>query len=298
MKYLLLTLPLMAISPSALAKTEADYELTAEAGAVYNSELVVDEIDQRSSSGDMARYLSLDLGGDWVIEDRFNIKAGYNVSDTDYQDSDDFDLTIHRFYGDVSYDFSAVTVGASQHEIDAKLAGDSFLDMSRGSFYLSKLFNNSIFVRAETIRIDKSFDTLPQRDATNDALGVDSYFFYNQGNSFFSLGYSAEEERAASPEFSYDGDNYRATLSNKFGHDNNHRLQLQWRYFDRDYRADFPSIRKVRNDSRNTLRLAWDYYFTPQYSLVTQLENTESSSNFETADYTANEISLLFKVEL
>ena len=298
MKKLLLPLPILAVSHAALADIQSEYELTAEAGIVYNSELVVEEIDQLNNNGDTARYLSLDVSGDWIVADNLNVQAGYNLSDTDYQDSDDFDLRVHRLFGDIAYDFTVLTVGASHHDINAELAGDNFLDMSRDSFYLSKLFNNSIFVRAEAITIDKTFDSIPERDATNDALGVDAYFFFNQGKSFFSIGYSADEEAASSAEYSYDGDNYRATLSSKFGANDNHRIQLHWRYCDRQYQAQLPDIGQVREDSRNTFRLAWDYYFTPKFALATQLESTESSSNFESADYSANEISLLFKVEL
>ena len=298
MKYVLPPICLLCFSSSVIANTDSDYGVTLEAGATHNSELVVEEIDQRSANGDIARYLSFDLNGELTFQDNFTIEGGYNISDTDYQDSDDFDLTIQRLYGDASYEFSGFTVGVSHHDINAELAGDNFLDMSRDSFYLSKLFNNSIFVRAEAITIDKTFDSIPERDATNDALGVDSYFFFNQGKSFFSIGYSANEESASAAEYSYDGDNYRATLSNKFGANDNHRLQLHWRYFDRQDQAQLPDIGQVREDSRNTFRLAWDYYFTPKLALATQLESTESSSNFESADYSANEISLLFKVEL
>ncbi|AOE48760.1 surface lipoprotein assembly modifier [Kangiella sediminilitoris] len=298
MKISLLTLTLLTVCQPALSKIKSDYEGTIEVGALYNSELVVEEIDQYSPSGDTARYLSLDLGGEWTFDDRFNAKAGFNVSDSDYHDSDTFDLTLQRIYGDLSYEFTELTIGVSQHDINAELADNDFLDMSRSSFYLSKLFNNSIFVRTEAINIDKTFDTLPDRNADNDAIGVDTYFFYNQAKSFFSVGYSSEKERASASEYSYDGDNYRATFSNKFGGEHSQRIQLQWRYYDRDYKSEFPVINTARSDSRNTLKLVWDFYFTPQFALSSTLENTESSSNFESADYTANEVSLLFRVEL
>lgn len=298
MKYFLTPLILVATSATVFAKNSSEYSMTLEAGASHNSELVVEEIDQYSGSGDTARYLSLDLNANWTLFDNLNVDAGYNVSDTDYQASDDFDLTIHRFYGDVSYDFSAFTVGANQHEIDAKLNGDSFLDMSRNGLYLSKLFNDSVFIRAEMVDTDKSFDTNPDRDANNESLGIDTYFFFNQAKSFFSLGYSSDEETAKASQYSYDGDSYRATYSTKLGNQDKHRLQAQWRYFNRDYNDIYPEINTARNDSRHTYKLAWDYYFTQSVALATELQRNESESNFEPADYTSNEINLLFKLEL
>lgn len=298
MKYFLTPLILVSFSATAFANTNSDYSLTLEAGASHNSELVVEEIDQYSGNGDTARYLSLDLNANWTLFDNLTVDAGYNVSNTDYQDSDNFDLTIQRFYGDVSYDFSAFTIGTNQHEIDANLDSDSFLDMSRNGIYVSKLFDDTIFIRAELVDTDKSFDSDPNRDANNESLGVDTYFFFNQAKSFFSLGYSSDEETANAAQFSYDGDNYRATYSTKFGQGDAQRFQAQWRFYERDYKGIYPEVGFARNDTRHSYKLAWDYYFTPSVALATELQRSESESNYEPADYTSNEVNLLFRLEL
>lgn len=283
---------------STLAANNSDYSLTLEAGASHQSQLVVEEIDQFSSNGDTARYLSFDVAGDWELGEKFKLNAGYHYSDTSFKDNSDFDLAIGRLYSDVSYDLSIVTLGYNANRVDAKLGGDSFMDLDRDSFYLARLINNSIYLRAESTSIDKTFDTLGERNATNDATSFDTYFFYNQGQSFFSLGYVTEEESANQPEYSYDGKVYRATFSNKFGADNQHKIKLRWRYTDRDYQAVFPGLDSARQDELNTLGLSWEYYFDPKFALVTELENTNSSSNFESADYNANQISLFLRADL
>ncbi|GAA4360301.1 surface lipoprotein assembly modifier [Kangiella marina] len=298
MKYVLTPICLFCFSSSVIANTESDYGVTLEAGATHNSELVVEEIDQRSANGDLGRYLSLDLNGELTFQESFSVKAGYNISDTDYQDTDDFDLTIQRLYGDASYEFSGFTVGVNQHQILADLAGQEFLDMDRSGIYLSKLLNNRIFIRSEYTTTNKEFDDLPDRNASNDALGIDTYFFYNQAKAFFSVGYTSEDEQANASELSYDGDVYRATVSSKFGDNDAHKLQLKWRYYNRDYQGLLPELNTPRNDERHAVTFSWDYYFTPEFALATQLQRTTSDSNVESADYTANEIELLLRLEL
>ena len=298
MKYFFIPIYLLALNSTAIANTDGDYGVTVEAGAVHNSELVVEEIDQRSASGDLARYLSLDLNGELTFHDQFKVEAGFNISDTDYQDSNDFDLTIKRLYGSASYEISDFTIGVNQHQITADLAGNEFIDIDRSSVYLSKLFDDNVFIRTAFTTSDKIFNDIPQRNASNDTLGVDTYFFFNQAKSFFLIGASTEDEQASSNEYSYDGNIYRATFSNKFGDSNKHRLQLKLRYFDRNYEGSLPELASPRKDTRHVMTFAWDYYFTPEFALATQLEKTESESNFEPADYSSNEIQVLLKIDL
>lgn len=290
---------LFANTASASQDSESDFSIALEAGMERDSQLTVEEIDQYEVASDMATHLQFEAEGDWQATSRLALKGGYHYTSKSYQDNEDFDLDIGRVFGDVSYDFSVLTVGANQHRIDAKLAGDGFLDMTRTGFYAGKLFANSFYLRAELLDIDKKFDNLSDRDASGDSVATDGYFFFNQGLSFFSLGFEQEEETAQAEHFSYDAINYRATFSHEFNWlDKRHRLKLYGRYSNRDYLGVYPEINEARADTKNSISLTWDLFFTDHFSMISHLQQTDADSNLSSADYDATQLSIIFRLDI
>jgi len=290
---------LFANTASASQDSESDFSIALEAGMERDSQLTVEEIDQYEVASDMATHLQFEAEGDWQATSRLALKGGYHYTSKSYQDNEDFDLDIGRVFGDVSYDFSVLTVGANQHRIDAKLAGDGFLDMTRTEFYAGKLFANSFYLRSELLDIDKKFDNLSDRDASGDSVATDGYFFFNQGLSFFSLGFEQEEETAQAEHFSYDAINYRATFSHEFNWlDKRHRLKLNGRYSNRDYLGVYPEINEARADTKNSISLTWDLFFTDHFSMISHLQQTDADSNLSSADYDATQLSIIFRLDI
>lgn len=300
MKFLFIAFCGLLVSQAVRATDNADNNLSfaIEAGLTHDSQLTVEEIDQYQDSGDTANHLEFEADGSWKPSPNFNLKAGYNYLNNNYHNADDFDLAINRFYGNISYDFSVVTVGANHHSIDAKLADDDFLDMERTGFYAGRLFADSFYLRAEMQEIEKTFETLSERNATADVLAVDAYFFFNKGLSFIALGLENEDAVAQQNHFSYEGNNYRATYSNEFSWlDKRNRFELNWRYIQRDYQDLYPVLTANREDSKNSFSLTWDFFFDDTFSMMTEFEQTYSDSNLQSADYDATQLSLVFRAD-
>lgn len=290
---------LMAGIASASESSDSDFSIALEAGIERDSQLTVEEIDQYEADSDMATHLQFEAEGDWQATSRLALKGGYHYTSKSYQDNQDFDLDISRVFADVSYDFSFVTLGANQHEVDAKLAGDGFLDMTRTGFYAGRLFANSFYLRAELLDIEKSFDDLSERNATGDTIATDGYFFFNQGLSFFSLGIEQEEETAQAEHFSYDAINFRATFSHEFNWLNKrNRIKLNGRHSNREYLGVYPGIDEARTDTKNSVSFSWNLFFTDHFSMITHLEQTFADSNLPSADYDANQLSLIFRLDM
>lgn len=300
MKHFLIAVCALAIGQALHGAQDSDsnFSFAVEAGLENDSQLTVEEIDQYQSTGDTATHLQFEADGQWQAGSNFNIKAGYNYMSKAYQDNENFDLDIARFYGDVSYDFAEVTLGANRHSIDAKLAGDSFLDMTRTGIYAGRLFANNFYLRAEVLDIEKTFDTLSDRNASADVFALDAYYFFNQGLSFVAFGLENEEETAQANHFSYDANNYRATYSNEFTWlEKRNRFKLNWRYYQRDYQDTYPDLDESREDSKNSFSIAWDLFFNDTLSMMTEIEQTYSDSNLPSADYDATQVSLIFRAE-
>ncbi len=300
MKFLLIPFCGLLVSQAVSASDNTDNNLSfgLEVGLTHDSQLTVEEIDQYQASGDTANLIEFEADGNWKPTANFNFKAGYNYLNNNYHNSDDFDLAINRFYGDVSYDFSVVTLGASHHSIDAKLADEDFLDMERTGFYAGHLFANSFYLRAEMQDIEKTFDALSDRNATSDIFAVDAYYFFNQGLSFIALGIENEDAVAQQSHFSYESENYRATYSNEFSWlDKRNRFKLNWRYYQRDYQDTFPDLGQSREDTKNSFSLAWNFFFNDTFTMITEFEQTYSDSNLESADYDATQVSLVLRAD-
>lgn len=290
---------LLALQASASDQSDSSFTIGLEAGMESDSQLSVEEIDQYEASSDMATHLHFDAEGDWQATSNLSIKGGYHYTSKNYQDNSNFDLEISRAFGDVSYDFSFVTLGANQHKGDATLADDGFLDMSRTGFYAGRLFGNSFYLRAEVLDIDKNFDNLNDRNATGDIVSADAYLFFNQGLSFFSFGMEQEEETAQADYFNYDADNFRATFSHEFNWLNKrNRLKVNGRSSQRDYTGIYPEIGESREDTKRSISLSWELFFTDSFLMTNRIEQTYADSNLPSADYDATQLSLIFRLEI
>ena len=80
-------------------------------GAEYNSNVAVQELDANTGQGDWAATLNARADVSGAPMDKLKLSAGYEFSQTLHDEFDAFDITLHRLYGDASYDFSGVTAG-------------------------------------------------------------------------------------------------------------------------------------------------------------------------------------------
>jgi len=267
-----------------------------ETGAEYDSNLSVIELDKNSSEGDWSALANARLNSQWQATDKAKIKGGLSYSSKTYQDFSEFDLVIKQAFIDTSYDFQPLTLGASYHYADAELDGSDFLTLQQRSIYISRLINQTIFLRAAINDQDKDFPGSSTRNADNQSLAGDAFFFFNQGKTFFTIGLSGETENATANEFDYDGTNIRTSVSHQFSlWDKKNRLQLGFRYDQRDYSAVTPSLEAKRNDERRVATLEWQIETTNWLSVVGKVERGDYDSNLASANYAETVSSLMLK---
>lgn len=279
----------------------ADTQLNAEldVGLEYDSNLSVEELDRSSNEGDTSTLVRAKLNGQWGASDDLTLKGGYSYLGKNYRDNSAFDLAIHQLFADASYDLSLVTLGASHFLAMAELDGEDFLDLNQSSLYASKLFDKRIFVRVAADFRDKDFDNSPERNADNQGLGADVYFFFNNARSYVSLGLSGEQEDARAAELNYDGINFKSQLSNKFKLlERESKLVLGYQYMDRDYDNTDPLIGTARGDQRHATKLDWEVELMPHLAVVSTLEYRDYNSNLDSADYSESLASIALRLKL
>ena len=285
---------LLQSSNSLAANPSADFEVSA--GAEQDSNLNVVELDKNSHESDTAALLNAKFDVNWKPQEKFNLSGGYAYTSKTYQHNDEFNLAIHQLYADANYEFTLLTAGASHHFAKAELDGNSFLDLHQTSVYISKLINNTVYLRAAANVQDKTFTSLSDRNATNKGFSGDAFVFFNEGKTFVNVGISNEKENARAKQFDYKGVTYKARASHKFnafGKDN--KLQLGWRYTTKDYSGITPDINAERYDSGHATDINWEISLTPKVSLETKVEHGNYNSNFAAADYSETRASLIIK---
>ena len=286
----------LALFCSAINAIAASTDFEVSAGAEQDSNLNVVELDKNSNESDLAKVLNAKLDANWKPAEKLSVSGGYAYSTKLYQKNDSFNLAIHQLSADANYDFNLLTAGASYHYADALLDGKNFLDLRQTSFYVSKLINDKIYLRAATNIQNKKFSSLGERDARNTGFSGDVFVFYNAGRTFVSVGVANEDENANAKQFDYKGINFRSKLSHKFSvGDKENKVQVGWRYTKRDYSGITPEIKAERYDTGHVADAEWEINFTSKLSLVTKVERGNYNSNLAAADYSETRTSILLK---
>lgn len=270
-----------------------DFDINFGIAGEYNSNVTVSEIDASVGEADIATLIDFGIDAYWQPAASWNVDFGYQLSDRRYQDFSEFDLMLHLFYGDVSYDFDVYTVGGNYYYADANLGGDSFLTLHQYSIYAARMIGESVYLRAALNQSDKSFVAFPERDADTQGFAVDTFYFFNEGRSFLLFGGNYDDEQASADMFSYKGNTLRFRYSHRFTMFNQDaRFQLGYRVHNRDYRANALGLQQPRKDRHNVIDSRLEIPIWQRLMAVTLLEHGDYNSNLESADYSETRISL------
>ena len=296
MIFSLLLLQTFSAAKAFAANPSVDFEI--DAGAQQDSNLTVSEIDKKSNQSDLATLLNAKADAKWkAADEKLSISGSYAYSSKTYQQYDDFDLAIHQLSADANYNFTAFTAGANYFYADANLGGNDFLNLSQTSLYISKLFNDRIYLRGASNFQNKEFSKLSSRNADNKGVSGDAFIFFNQGKTFVSVGIATENENAKAHEFDYKGKSIKARVSNKFLlWRKENKLQTGIRLVDRDYSGITAEINKKRSDKSYVADIEWEVGLSKNISIATKVERGNYNSNLPSADYSDTNTSLLLKI--
>lgn len=288
-----LSFPTMAADPE--SKGSVVFEVGA--GAEYDSNLSLEEVDRVAGESDVAALFEARLGGEYRATERLTLTADYDFSSRQYRHQDQFDLDIHTLSADAGYHIDAVTLGASHHFSHARLASEGFLDLAQTSLYLSKLFDNDVFIRTAISDKRKRFDDNRERDAEGTGLTATLFQFFNDGRSFVSIGGRLDTENARADRFDNDARQARVRASNRFRlGEHSHRIQLGWRYLERQYEREMGLLgENGRHDRQRILDASWAVDLNTLLTLKSTVEAGHYESSLERADYNEQRVSVMLK---
>lgn len=264
----------------------ATFRLEGKIGAEYNSNVAVQELDANTGQGDWAATFSAlgEVSGSPL--DKLKLTAGYEFTQSLHDEFDAFDITLHRAYGEASYDINGATAGVVANVAQANLAGDKYLTFTQVSPYVSHQFNDTLFVRVAYAATDKSFEGRPERDATSNAISGDAYFFLNGTKQYIAVGGKALKEDANDNTLDYDAGSARVRYVQRFAaFERDLTFRAGADYEKRDYKAPTPSIGAPRSDKRAGVDLSLEAPITDNIFVEAAYRYGDYQSNLASADY-------------
>ncbi len=271
------------------AREAAPTQFSAEVGigGEYDSNVTVDEVDLASGRSDYALILDAGVEASKALAQKFNISGTYDVSQTLYDEFSNVDRQTHILGTDMTMDFDMVTPGVAFFYIHSRLDNNKFLDLYRVAPSISGFLARKWFARSAYVYYNKSINNQPERDASTNAGEADLYYFFRGLRSYFNLGYRYRIEDANSDQYSYASNAVklryiqRIELFSRIA-----KFELSWRYEDRNYSAETPSIGEDRDDRRQFWRADVEIPVSGSSALQFYSGYSDYGSNYPQADYT------------
>lgn len=281
---MLICISVWLLAGTASAQTELSGTLSL--GLEYDSNVSVDELDRASNVGDTGRLLNVDLGVEHDFSEATSASLSYSFAQVNYETFDNLSRQTHMLGADISTDWGAATTGINYFYINALLDGEDFLTYERVSPSVSGFVSKRWFLRGAYVHGEKRVTRRPGRNARNDGVEIDAYYFWRGLRRYINAGYVYRLEDSQAPRFDYAA----------------HQLKLRWvqrfelwselatfelgaRYEVRDYSSITPIIAEERDDDRLRLKAELDMPLGKQVNWLIYAGYSDYVSNLPAADY-------------
>lgn len=255
-------------------------------GIEYDSNVSVEEVDRSSNQGDYA--LTLDAGVAMQRQLSKTVEAGltYDFSQSIYDTFSQVDRQTHILGADLGLDYARFDPAISLFYINSRLDGNQFLELYRASPSLSGFLAKKWFARGAYVYADKSIHERRGRDAKTNSGEADLYYFFRGLRTYFNLGYRFKHENARADRYDYTSNSLKLRYIQRFElFSRITKLELAWRYEDRQYDSDTPSIGEERDDQRSRIRINYEIPVLEKAAVQFFAGYADYSSNYQPADY-------------
>ena len=277
------------VAQAQAADDKLSFKLEGRVGGEYNSNVSVQDLDANTGEGDWAATINALAEVQLLPVDKLTLRAGYDFTQTLHEEFSAFDLTIHRPYAEIAYDFDLLTVGVLGNWAKADLDGEEYLTYTQYQPYISKQFGNTLFLRGAYANTEKDFAGAPAnslRDATADSYQLDAYIFLDGVKRYVVAGGKFTEEDAVAPEYDYSSATGRIRLTQRFtALDSEMTFRIGFEYEDRQYDNDTPLIGEPRSDQRSVLDLTLEAPLGEHLFIEAGYKYGNYTSNLQSADY-------------
>ncbi len=274
------------------SKWNTDFAVGLEYG--YDDNVIVDEIDLASSSGD--DFFRFRGKGDveFSPNEKDEFSAGISFSELQYNGNDQFDLRTILASAGYKRKINKYTLGFDIHHADAELGGDGFLTLTQISPSVSTFINRQHFLRGAYTYIHKDLDSTNVRDADSDEFSLDYYYFKNGLTQYFIVSGKLRFDDADDDELDYWSYQLRSAYKQRYHiFEQKNQLTIEFRYRDRDYDEIVNStINDFRRDKRTTFSIENSWRATDNLDVILEYEYVDNESSLDSFDFDENAYSI------
>lgn len=228
-------------------------------GAEYDSNVSVQEVDVTSNQSDYAMTLDAGVAMKKQLTKTVKTALTYDFSQSIYDKFSQVDRQTNILGADLTVDLGRVDPALSVYYINSRLDGSQFLDLYRVSPSVSGFLSQKWFGRGAYVYSDKTIHERKGRDATTNAGELDAYYFLRGLRQYFNFGYRYRDEDANADRYDYTSNSAKLRFIQRFKiFSRLAKVELAWRYEDRNYTSDTPSIGEKRHDERSRLRFDFE----------------------------------------
>jgi len=255
-------------------------------GAEYDSNIAVEELDASTSQSDYALTLTAGVGMQQDLSDAVEFSLTYDYNQNIYDEFSQVDRQTHIVGSGLDFDLGRVDTGVSLFYIKSRLDGEDFLELYRASPSISGFLSKKWFARGAYVYSEKVIEDRKERDATTHAGEADVYYFRRGLRSYFNLGYRFRDEDANADRYDYASNALKLRYVQRIDMlSRTSKLELSWRYEDRDYSSITPSIGEKREDTRHRWRADFELPLTKSSVMQLYYGYADYESNLPSADY-------------
>jgi hypothetical protein len=255
-------------------------------GGEYDSNVSVEEVDAAISESDYAFTFDVGVGMRQQFTERAGLGLSYDFSLSKYHEFSQVDRATHLLGADFAFDFDKVDSNLSVFYVHSRLDGEEFLELLRVSPALAGFISRKWYARGAYVYSDKSITQRPERDAETHAGEGDLYFFRRGLRSYFNFGYKYKDEDAVAARLDYTSHSFKLRYIHRLEvFSRITKLELAWRYEDRDYSSITPSIGEERRDERNRWRADYEIPVWRAGAVQIYYSYADYDSNYEPVDY-------------
>lgn len=262
------------------------WSVSINAGFEYDSNVTISETDNTSSVDDFAGVFDASLAYKLIKTDLSEVEVAYDFYQSLYDDLPDFDIQAHIFSLSGSHEINDFDFGLNYSYNYTFLGADRFYDshsviptlgfMPTSGWYVSLAYNFQ----------NKNFFNDQERDSNLHAFSYDNYVFFNDNNSFVTMGYRVEHEDTVGSQFQYLGHYYTAGLNTKFSeHFLKPEAEIYYKYYLKDYDGVTDSILEEREDERQSVYVGLTLHFNEITNAKIAYEYVDAISNLSTSDF-------------
>lgn len=261
-------------------------------GQTYSTNLSIIELEQISEVADTATVVAGRLNLNWQLTPAWTTDIGYYYSSQRYRKADEYNLQLSTFSLDTGYSLAVADIGVSYFTTHATLAHASFLNLNQFSLYGGKLLGQNVYLRAAVMQTDKTYLSLPGRDADNQSLHADLFWFLTTPGDLLNLGYFFEQEDAVAKLFNYTAHNLKLGYTRNTGLGQFPlRLRAGWRLSQRHYANDIINGQQ-RQDIKNTADINAELALKGWLALILSAEFTDYQSDKTDFNYDQSSVGL------